>query len=182
MIHSAGWELYDDYIEQGLFNRADTAEELIAHICREYSPEQLKEPAPYVETGKQHAGKAIETILASSGESQREIDRANKYGKATAANDRTIAEQFFKSGFYSFREGDFKKAVSFFENAKACCPEMPELHFALATAHAQSGNFQAAKRACEEELKIQPGHHGAGSFLERIEQAFPSPNQMAMNR
>jgi 2-deoxy-scyllo-inosamine dehydrogenase (SAM-dependent) len=93
------------------------------------------------------------------------------YESATVADDRATAEQFFKSGFYSFREGDFKTAVSYFENAKAYFPQMPELNFALATAYAQSGNFYAAKRACETELMTQPKHDATKMLLQRITSA-----------
>ena len=173
LVHREGWELYDSYIEQGLFNRADNAEELIAHISREYSPEELKEPVPYIEVDRKYGEKAIETILGRSGGSPVHIGRRSSYGPANAAfDDKATAEEFFKSGFYSMRKGNLKKAIRSFDNAIACCPLMPELHFALATNHSLSGDLHAAQKACEAELKIQPGHNGTLELLGKIEKAL----------
>jgi len=190
LVHREGWELYDSYIQQGLFNRAGNADELIACISRSYAAGQFKENVPYIETDRQYGEKAIGSILGYSGETPRHIDRKDKYNQTkNIIDDRTTAEQFFKSGFYSFREGNLKKAMSSFENAIACCPVMPELHFALATVHAQSGDLYAAREACEMELKMYPGQEAAKGLLKKIKdtinaydtKTYPQTNQSPAN-
>lgn len=63
ILGDSGLRLYDDYIRQGLFNYADTADALLASIDKTYLPEQLKESVPYIETSQQAAESALSVIL-----------------------------------------------------------------------------------------------------------------------
>jgi len=82
------------------------------------------------------------------------------------------AQEFFRKGVIQLRSGNNTEALDYFNQARSLCSNMPEVHFAFATAYAQLGNLYLARKACEMELAIQPKHEGAKRLLERIEKAL----------
>lgn len=82
------------------------------------------------------------------------------------------SRDFFKTGVNELRLAKAGEALSCFDKALAGCAELPNLHFARATALVQLGKLGSAKAACLAELRLQPGHDGAKRLLERIERAI----------
>lgn len=66
IVHPAGLQLYENYIDQGIFTYAQTESELINAISKPYSAKQLKEKEPYIETNREIAEDAIKIIMAES--------------------------------------------------------------------------------------------------------------------
>jgi hypothetical protein len=66
ILGNSGLRLYDDYIREGFFNYADTADALLAFIHKTHPPEQLKESIPYIETSQQAAESALSVVLGKS--------------------------------------------------------------------------------------------------------------------
>jgi tetratricopeptide (TPR) repeat protein len=84
----------------------------------------------------------------------------------------SLAEEFFRMGVEFLSNGNPQEAVKCFDEVLADCPAMPNLCFALATAHAQIGTLYVARQACEIELKLQPEHNSAKTLLTKINQAI----------
>lgn len=63
IIHPNGSDIYSSYIEGGIFTYADDCEALMGSIEREYTLDDLKESAPYIETDIGLANNAIELIM-----------------------------------------------------------------------------------------------------------------------
>jgi len=82
------------------------------------------------------------------------------------------ARQLFKSGLTELRSSNSRQALDYFNRACGLWPDMPDIHFALATAYAQLGDVYSAKKACETELTLQPGNDSAKQLLKRIEKAI----------
>ncbi len=83
-----------------------------------------------------------------------------------------FAEKLFKMGIEFLGNGNPQEAVNYFNEVLADCPVMPNLCYALATAHAQIGTLYVARQACEIELKLQSEHDGAKKLLTRINRAI----------
>ena len=92
--------------------------------------------------------------------------------RTSQPNQNRLAEELFRIGVEFLDNGNPKEAVKYFNEVLADCPAMPNLCFALATAHVQIGTLYIARQACEIELKLQPEHDGAKRLLERIKKAI----------
>jgi Tfp pilus assembly protein PilF len=90
---------------------------------------------------------------------------------ALQSKDNAVAKALFKRGVQSLNDGDGSQAAKYLEQAAMNCPELPNVHYALATAYAQLGDVFSAKKACGMELALQPTNRGAAELLERIDQA-----------
>ena len=63
IVHKTGFDLYSDYIKRGIFTYAVDSKTLIKAIEKEYKPEELLEPAPYIETDINTANEALDSIF-----------------------------------------------------------------------------------------------------------------------
>jgi hypothetical protein len=63
IVHKTGLDLYSDYIKRGIFTYAVESETLIEAIDRDYTPEELSEEVPYIETDINKANEALDSIF-----------------------------------------------------------------------------------------------------------------------
>ncbi|MBW7990852.1 MAG: glycosyltransferase [Planctomycetes bacterium] len=83
-----------------------------------------------------------------------------------------LAEELFRMGVEFLRDVNPVEAVKHFDEVCSDCPRMPNLYYAMATAHAQIGTLYTARQACEIELKLQPEHDGVKKLLTTLNQAI----------
>jgi SAM-dependent methyltransferase len=81
-------------------------------------------------------------------------------------------QNYLKEGISRMKAGNIAESLNLFGKAMSFRKEVPNLHFAMATAYVQLGKLYSAKKECEEELKLQPGHKGVKELFERIEGAI----------
>jgi MoaA/NifB/PqqE/SkfB family radical SAM enzyme/predicted O-methyltransferase YrrM/tetratricopeptide (TPR) repeat protein len=81
-------------------------------------------------------------------------------------------QNLFKEGIGRMKSGNFAEALNLFGKALLFHRATPNLHFAMATAYARLGKLDSAKKECEMELILQPGHSGIKELLKRIEEAI----------
>jgi hypothetical protein len=82
--------------------------------------------------------------------------------------DTETAIELFNRGLGLLRAGSAAEAVVYLNQVLTYSVELPNLHYALAVAFAQSGDLPAAKRACERELAGNPANEGARKLIERL--------------
>lgn len=83
-----------------------------------------------------------------------------------------VAKGLCGRGLERLRAGNPPEALVRFDEALLICPDLPNVHFAKATAFTQLGKFGSAKQACQTELALQPNHDGAKRLLGRVEAAL----------
>lgn len=66
------------------------------------------------------------------------------------------------------RSGHFEEAIQYLLKCLEIKPDIPDLHFDLATALFQSGNYPPALKECEQLLKFAPEHFGTMSLMAAI--------------
>jgi hypothetical protein len=88
---------------------------------------------------------------------------------AAALDRRMRAGQLFLSGCQRLRDGASMEAAALLEEASGLGHPLPNLNFALATALSKLGRYGSASHACQQELKLQPGHKGTLDLLARLE-------------
>ena len=77
----------------------------------------------------------------------------------------------FRDGVAKLHTGNPHNALISLDRAKEISPWLPNLEFARATALAQMGKLNRAKKACEAELSLYNDNHPAKQLLERLELA-----------
>ena len=148
-------------------------------ISYEQAPESIKRQLIHlIECSKpilhQKLSEAAERRLRSNPRSS----AANFILKYISTKNRSIAKDLLWKGVQFLHQPDVQKALDFFKESALQYQNLPELHFAMATAYAQFGDVFSAKKACETELLIQPEHDGAKRLLQRIERKIAEFNHI----
>lgn len=165
-IDNFAFEAHKSNIEKGVFAYADNAESLLDSI-RNFRHDKNINKHDFIETRKEYAQNALQTILNDSLQISGGANDENSH-----LQRRSLSEKLFKEGFYCLRDGDALMAVRYLEEAAAMSPLLANIHYPLAALYIQLGDLSAARKACEMELRIQPGHDGALGLIKKIEKAL----------
>ncbi len=98
-----------------------------------------------------------------------ELDGRFDTSLCTAQESAITARDFLVQGVDKLRSGNSEQALSYLKQAKNLCSNMPDVHFAIATAYAQLGDLHSARKACQIELSLRPENDGAKRLLGKIE-------------
>lgn len=85
--------------------------------------------------------------------------------------DRLNGQELFERGVDVLNRGNTTQAIDYFDEAISNCRPFPELNFARAVAFAKLGKLLPSKKACQDELKVNPESEGAKNLLAKIEKA-----------
>ena len=91
------------------------------------------------------------------------------------AESKAQANELCKRGLSKMQAGNFADALADFESAAQrtfFAGPAPNLNYGKAVALSRLGEFFAARQACLEEIKLQPGHAGANKLLEMLNTAI----------
>jgi len=144
-------------IENAYCQSPEIVEKQLKHIMNCYRPESLNELL-----------KTAKTFIASGIPFKVPQVILNNIGQ----RDKAAAVELYKKGIEYLRQADAHRAINCFNKAVIECEDLPDLHYAHATALVQIGYLFKAKQACQMELLNRPDHDGAKRLLERIEQAI----------
>jgi glycosyltransferase involved in cell wall biosynthesis len=100
--------------------------------------------------------------------------------RTTLPPQNRLAKELFRLGIEFLGNRNPQEAVKYFDEVSKDCPAMPNLYFALATAHTQIGSLYSARQACEIELKFQPEHNSTKTLLTKINRAINEYEQVNM--